>query len=90
MKVLQAEKAKNAAKLTEIRKDAPAAVEAVATEEEIAKAKLPKTPQEQAALGVKMAAEAKTYHGQQHAGGNPITMTEATQFVYVRAGIPMR
>jgi hypothetical protein len=87
-KILQAEKEKKASKLTEIRTEAPAAVQQEPTEaEKLAAANKDKT---KVADPVALAREAKAYHTEQHAKGNKIEMIEATEFVYKRAGVPTK
>jgi hypothetical protein len=83
VRVLNAHKEKNASKLADIRRDAPVAVAAQATEGE-------KTDAGKKPDANELAREAKAYHTQQAAAGNPISMIEATEFVYKRAGVPTK
>jgi hypothetical protein len=85
VRVVQAENEKKASQLTAIRNDAPKPVDHVATEEIVPNAK-DKKPVDANAL----AREAKTYHDEMNAKGAKISMIEATEFVYKRAGVPTR
>lgn len=85
VQIVKAENEKKASKLKDIRKDAPKAVEHVTTEDVVD----PKLDAKKADANA-LAKEAKQYHDQQHTAGNKITMIEATEFVYKRAGVPTR
>lgn len=84
VQVVQAENKKKADRVTAIRQDAPPAVDHVATEVVDPKKETKNVDP------VALAKEAKTYHDQQHAISNKISMIEATEFVYKRAGVPTR
>ena len=86
VKIVQAENKKKADKLTSIRTDAPAPVDHVAAEEVDPKATKDKKPVDANAL----AKEAKAHHDEMNAKGIKISMIEATEFVYKRAGVPTR
>jgi hypothetical protein len=85
VQIVKAENEKKASKLKDIRMDAPKAVEHVAAEEVVD----PKKDAKKVDAN-ELAKEAKTYHDQQHALQNKISMIEATEFVYKRAGVPTR
>lgn len=83
VKVLAAEKTKKAARVADIRADAPTPVPAGAID--------PARP-EGAAKKVDpnaLAKEAEVYQKQQAKEGNDVSMVDAVKFVYQRAGVPL-
>jgi hypothetical protein len=84
--IVKAENQKKADKLKDIRKDAPNAIDHVSAEESPA----PKADDKKPVDAIALAKEAKAHHDEQNAKGIKISIIEATEFVYKRAGVPTK
>lgn len=85
VRVLAAEKTKKAARVADIRADAPRPVPAGAIDPTQPEAKDAKKVDPNA-----LAKEAEVYQKQQAKEGNEVSMVDAVKFVYQRAGVPLK